>query len=364
MSAATAETRWFSLRRRLLGWLLTGITVGWLGTIGYSYVEARHEILELFEERSDEPMNVRHLDKELAEHLIETLLMPLLISLPLLAAWIWFATRRGLAPLDAVAAEVGQRAPERLEPLAPATAPREIRPLLGALNDLFARMARTLDSERRFTADAAHELRTPLAALAMQAQVAMRARDAAERDHALRQILAGSQRAGRLVEQLLILARLDPAAGFSGNEVDLAGLASEICAAHGAAVLEKDIALELEAPAPCPLRGNADMLRVLLRNLVDNAVRYTPRGGRIRIGVAARGGRPVLEVSDSGPGIPAAEHANVLRRFHRLAGQEVEGSGLGLSIVARIAELHGARLELGEGLAAAGRLGLTVRVIF
>lgn len=358
------ETRWFSLRRRLLTWLLAGITIGWLGAIGYAYVEARHEILELFEEREGGPISIRHLDKELAEHLIETLLAPLLFGLPLLAAWIWFATRRGLAPLDAVAAEVGSRAPERLEPLALTAAPREIRPLLDALNDLFARVERTLDGERRFTADAAHELRTPLAALAAQAQVALRARDAAERDHALAQILAGSQRAGRLVEQLLTLARLEPAAGLTGDAVDLAVLASEACVSHGATALEKDVALELEAPAHCPLRGNADMLRILLRNLVDNAVRYTPRGGQIRVVVGERAGKPVLEVGDSGPGIPAAERANVLRRFHRLAGQEIEGSGLGLSIVARIAELHGARLELDDGMPVDGLRGLTVRVTF
>jgi two-component system sensor histidine kinase QseC len=287
------------------------------------------------------------------------LLVPALFGLPLIGAWVWFATRRGLAPIDAVAAQVAHRAPEHLAPLVPAAAPEEIRPLLDALNDLFARVERTLDAERRFTADAAHELRTPLAALAAQAQVAQRARDAVERDHALAQIAAGSRRASRLVDQLLTLARLDPAAGADMATVALDALAAEVCADHGAAALEKDIALELDAPSGIAGRGNADLLRILLRNLVDNAVRYTPAGGRIavRVGAAAEGVE--LSVADSGPGIPAEQRESALRRFQRLAGQEIEGSGLGLSIAARIAELHGARLELGDGI---GAPGLAVRL--
>ena len=358
------ETRWFSLRRRLLVWLLVGVTAGWLGAIGYAYVEARHEILEIFAEHEDEEggaVSVQRLDKELAEHLIETLLTPLLFGLPLLAAWIWFATRRGLAPLDAIAAEVGQRAPERLEPLMPAAAPREIRPLLGALNDLLSRVEQALDSERRFTADAAHELRTPLAAIAAQAQVAQRARDAAERDHALAQIAVGSRRASRLVEQLLMLARLDPAAPLPRAALRLDRLAAEVCADHGAAALEKQIALELDAPQETVVAGNADLLRILLRNLLDNALRYTPAGGQVRVVVGEERGRVMLAVCDSGPGIPAGDRENALRRFQRFAGQEIAGSGLGLSIVARIAELHGARLELADGI---GNPGLTVRTNF
>jgi two-component system sensor histidine kinase QseC len=288
------------------------------------------------------------------------LLVPALFGLPLIGVWVWFATRRGLAPIDAVAEQVANRAPEHLAPLAPAVAPEEIRPLLDALNDLFARVERTLDAERRFTADAAHELRTPLAALAAQAQVAQRARDAAEREHALAQIGASSRRATRLVDQLLTLARLDPSAGVAMETVALDTLAAEVCADHGVAALEKDIALELDVPAGMLVRGNADLLRILLRNLVDNAVRYTPANGGIAVRVGAAGqGEVELSVADSGSGIPAEQRENALRRFQRLAGQEIEGSGLGLSIAARIAELHGARLELGDGI---GAPGLAVRL--
>jgi two-component system sensor histidine kinase QseC len=297
--------------------------------------------------------------EEIAGHIAGRLLLPALFSLPLLGLWVWFATRRGLASLDAVAAQVAQRAPERLEPLTPAAAPVEIRPLLEALNDLFARVEQALDNERRFTADAAHELRTPLAALATQAQVALRARDAAERDHAIEQIASGVRRANHLVEQLLTLARLDPATELPKERVDLGALAAEACADHGAAALDKGIAVELDAPAAVQVTANGGMLRILLRNLLDNAVRYTPAGGQVRIRVLATAQGALLEVSDSGPGIPPAERESALRRFHRLAGQEIEGSGLGLSIVARIAELHGASLELADGF---GGVGLTVRL--
>ncbi|WP_126446045.1 ATP-binding protein [Sulfuricystis multivorans] len=355
------NTRWFSLRRRLLTWLLAGVTAGWLGAVGFAYVETREEVLEMLEKRGhDDKRLERHVHEELAEHLLKTMLTPLLFGLPILGAWIWFATRHGFRPLDQIAAEVACRTPDRLDPLAPEAAPGEIRPLIDAINDLFARLANSLEAERRFTSDAAHELRTPLAAIVTQAQVAARARDAAERDHALAQLVTGAQRARHLVEQLLTLARLDPAADLPMSELRLDRLAAEVCAEHGAAALEKNIALTLDAPQAVTLTGVDAMLRVLLRNLLDNAIRYTPAGGKVGVGVAARGGQIELRVADDGPGIPADQHAQALRRLHRLAGQDIEGCGLGLSIVARIAELHHARLEMGEGLEGRG-LSVTVK---
>lgn len=360
------NTRWFSLRRRLVLWLLAGVTVGWLGAVGFAYVETRKEVMAMLEKREHHDQRLerykrleRHVNKELAEHLLKTMLTPLLFGLPILGAWIWFATRRGFRPLDQIATELSCRTPERLDPLTPETAPREIRPLIEAINGLFARLADSLEAERRFTADAAHELRTPLAAIVTQAQVAARARDAAERDHALGQLAAGAQRARHLVEQLLTLARLDPAADLPMSEVRLDRLAAEVCADHGPAAVEKNIALELEAPQAVTLTGNEAMLRVLLRNLLDNAIRYTPAGGKVGVGVTARGRQIELSIADDGPGIPPDQRAQALRRLHRLAGQDIEGCGLGLSIVARIAELHRARLEMGEGLEGRG-LGITV----
>lgn len=357
----TMTTRWFSLRRRLLVWLLAGVTVGWLGAVGTAYVDVHDKVLELLEEHEQEGVPDAKVREELAEHLLTTMLTPLLFGLPLLGGWLWLATWRGLKPLDEVAEELTRRAPERLDPVTPVAAPREVRPLLDALNALFARVDRAMQNERAFTADAAHELRTPLAAICAQAQVAARARDAAERDHALAQLSASARRASHLVEQLLTLARLDPASPPMMSDVRLDRLAAEVCADHGATALEKNITLELDAPQPVSIEGNEAMLRILLRNLIDNAVRYTPAGGKVEVGVTAHSGEVRLVVTDSGPGIPADKRAEALRRLHRLAGQEIEGSGLGLSIVARIAELHDARLELTDGI---GQPGLTVQVTF
>ena len=297
-----------------------------------------------------------HVRDELVGQIAWRLLLPAMLGLPLIGAWLWLATRRSLRPLNVVAEQIAAREPQHLEPVEPASAPEEIRPLIESINQLFARVERTLESERRFTADAAHELRTPLAALAAQAQVAMRARSDEERQHAFAQLTASSRRASRLVDQLLTLARLDPTDPAPLGAVKLDSLAEEICAMHGALAIEKDIVLELTAK-PATIAGDCDMLRILMRNLVDNAIRYTPSGGRVMVVVDAG----TLTVIDSGPGIPASERLRVFDRFHRLAGQDTEGSGLGLSIVARIAERHRASIELADG---DGGRGLRVTVSF
>jgi signal transduction histidine kinase len=293
---------------------------------------------------------------ELIGRIVWRLLIPAFFGLPLLGAWMWLATRRGLQPLDAVAGQIATREPSRLHALTPAEAPKEIRPLVEAINHLFSRVEHTLEAKRRFTADAAHELRTPLAALGIQAQVALRAQDAEERTHAIQQLQVGAGRAARLVNQLLILARIDSEKGLHKQPVLLDHLAEEICAAHGTMALDKNIHLELETAATV-VSGNADMLRILLRNLIDNAIHYTPAGGRVNVHVAENS----LTVTDTEPSIPAHEREQVFRRFYRLAGQEAQGSGLGLSIVARIAKLHGARIELADGDSGSG---LMVRVLF
>ena len=318
----------------------------------YSEWNAEHSLRVLIGEN-------HHDREELVARLAWRLSLPALLGLPLLAAWILLALRRGLAPLDTVASQIAGRAPEQLDAITPESAPEEIRPLLAALNDLFGRVAHTIENERRFTADAAHELRTPLAALTAQAQVALRARSDAERSHALEQLTAGMARAARLIDQLLTLARLDPAQPPDG-EVHVDQLAEEVCADHGAQALAKDIALELDA-APVTTTGDENLLRILLRNLVDNAIRYTPSGGRVNVTVGKDEAGVMLTVADSGPGIPAAEYERVFERFSRLAGQEAEGSGLGLSIVRRIADLHTAKITLAPG---AEQRGLVVTVLF
>ena len=471
------STRWFSLRRRLLLLLLGGVSAFWLATLTLSYLDAHHEIDELFDaqiaqtaqtlltlardheghwhedetaelaaathkyqrklrfqiwgrdgrlllrspnapttpltdrdgfssgaldavEHHDARLDARPGDRghghdgahfqqwrsfsqwdadrryrvqvseahdirnELSGKIAGKLLLPVLLGMPLLAAWLWLATRKGLAPLDEVASEIAARQPGHLEPLTPASAPNEIRPLVEALNGLFARVSQVMENERRFTADAAHELRTPLAALAAQAQVAQRASDAAQRDHAIEQVRFGVERAAHLVDQLLTLARLDPEQPLAERQaLDLKQLVEESCAAHGVQALEKAIALELDAGDAATtnfsLVGSAALLRILLRNLLDNAIRYTPAGGQVQVTLRAQAGDIVLKVCDSGPGIPSEYRERVFRRFQRLAGQEETGSGLGLSIVQRIAELHGARVML-DDCAETGGLAVSV----
>jgi two-component system, OmpR family, sensor histidine kinase QseC len=299
---------------------------------------------------------------ELAAAVAFHLLHPLLLALPLLALMIWAAIGRGLEPLDRVAHEVAARAPDNLAALDTAAAPREAQPLVRALNALFGRMRATLDRERRFTADAAHELRTPLAAVKTQAQVAQGAHAAAERDRALAQVVAGADRATRLVEQLLTLARLDPQEKLpTVADVELSAAALTAVSELGARAAAKEITVKLDAPKPVVIKGDATMIEALVRNLVDNALRYTQDGGAVAVRVATEGATAMLTVADNGPGIPAAERGRVFERFYRVAGTGESGSGLGLSIVRRIVELHHAVVSLADG---PGGRGLTVQVRF
>lgn len=292
----------------------------------------------------------------LARHITLKMLQPLFIALPILALLIWFGVGAGLRPLQHLQQEVKQRTANRLEPVVMACVPEEVVPLVQALNDLFARLQHAFEGERRFTADAAHELRTPLAALKVQAQVAMRSTDKAEQNLALANVLRGVDRAAHLVEQLLTLARVDPeTAAITFTQLDLHGLAATIMADLAPLAHAKNIEMMLEDSAICNVQGDEAQLRLLLRNLLDNAIRYTPAGGQVTVAVRAADS-VTLEVRDTGPGISVAERAQVLQRFYRITGSGEEGSGLGLSIVSRIAELHGASLALSDPEAGTGLL--------
>lgn len=425
-------TAWFSLRRRLLGLLLGGVSAAWLATMVFSYVDAHHEVDELFDAqlsqaaqtllalasheggegvedlgvaahkyqrqlrfqiwRSDGNLLIRsnnapetplttaggfsethgddghwrhfsqwndsrslqvqvsenhHIRDELIGHIAWRLLFPALFGLPLIGFWVWLATRQGLSSLNGVAHQIASRDPQQLQAIHPVAAPEEIRPLIEALNGLFQRVEQTLEAERRFTADAAHELRTPLAALQAQLQVAQRARDSEEHDRSLQQLQSGLTRAAHLVDQMLLLARLDPESGLPDPQpVDLAALTESVCADLGPQILARNIDFDFDSVSHATLTGQGEWLRVLIRNLVDNAVRYTPEGGQVSVRIRRDADKLTLSVSDSGPGIPPEARATVLQRFHRLNQAEQPGSGLGLAIVARIAELHGAQLYL------------------
>ena len=298
---------------------------------------------------------------ELARDIAGNLLRPLWFSLPLLALLLWIAVLRGLRPLDRLAREVEQREPDNLAALNATSAPREVVPLIERLNRLFSRIDASMQKERRFTADAAHELRTPVAAIKAQAQVARAATAEAERIHALDNAILGCDRAAHLIEQLLTLARVDTLDRGVAEPCQLRDIAAETIAALAPAALEKGVRLELLAGNNVEVRGNPGLLRVLLRNLLDNAVKHTPPGTSVQVGITQEPGAACLSVSDNGPGIPEQERDKVLERFYRPLGTQASGSGLGLSIVKRIAEVHDASLQMAP--TNEGR-GLRVTVVF
>jgi signal transduction histidine kinase len=345
-----------SLRRRLVALILGLSALAWLAVGVSAFVQVRHEARKLFEEHLSRH-EAREAREEIVEALGEALVWPLATALPALALAIWLGVGSGLRPLRELRDQLGRRGATDLAPLDAARAPAEIEPLVAELNRLFARIEEALARERRLTADAAHELRTPLAVLSTQAQVARRARDDASRNEALDALVAGAERAARLIEQMLTLARLEAGqtgAGAAGP-FDLREVARAAMAELAGAALAKRIELELADGPAVEAEGHAALVGVLARNLVDNAVRYTQPGGRVE--VAVRPG-PQLEVRDNGPGVPAGELSHLGERFHRLAGQGESGSGLGLSIVLRIAELHGARARFAP--AAGGGLAVSV----
>jgi two-component system sensor histidine kinase QseC len=294
---------------------------------------------------------------------MRSLLLPLAVALPLLAVVLWFTVGLGLRPLRQLGGEVERRDPRNLTPLAVDAPPDEVAPLVASLNRLFARVGESIEHEKRLTADAAHELRTPIAALRAQAQVAERAVDSVERDRALAQVIAGCDRASRLIDQLLTLARLEPeGARHVMRDCDLAKIAQAAVAEAAPSAVARSVDIGLDARRPAHIDGNAELISVLIRNLIDNAVRYSPAGSRVQVGIDANPpGAVQLRVADDGPGVPGETLARLGERFFREAGSGASGSGLGLSIVRRIAALHDARLAFAAG--PLGR-GLEVTVLF
>ncbi|AOK12096.1 MULTISPECIES: ATP-binding protein [Burkholderia] len=309
----------------------------------------------------------RHARWEAIAGIAVHLLWPVFSMLPVLAIGLWFGIGAGLRPLRTIASGLKRRNANNLEPVDVASMPNEVRPLAEAINDLLARLERAFTLQRHFIADAAHELRTPIMGLSIQSELLRRASTADEREQILAQIHAGTTRLGHLAEQLLTLARLEPdapAAAAAAARVDLAVLCRSVVAERARVADAHRIDLGAIVASPVMAAGNPDTLRVLLNNLVDNAIRYAGEGARVDVSARVEGATPVLEVADNGPGIPEAERNDVWERFYRGAGAQAvtsSGSGLGLSIVKRIAEQHRATVALGT---TEGGRGLTVTVRF
>lgn len=296
--------------------------------------------------------------KEMAGESAAKVFPPLLGMVLVIGGLLVFALRRGLQPLDRTAEDVARRSANSLEAIAMDGAPREIVPLVASINGLMQRLHLAFTAQRRFLADAAHELRTPITALRLQLQWLQRATDEADRRNSMAELAAGIDRSQRMVEQLLHVARTEPdGEATRAAALDLADLARSCVSRFSIKADHAGLDLGADAPTAVPVVGDAAQLTVLLDNLIENAVRYTPPGGIVDVSARTEQGRPVLRVTDNGPGIPESERARVFERFHRCEtaqGQTRDGSGLGLAIVKAIAERHGAVVELGTPASGAG----------
>ena len=320
------------------------------------------------------------LDKRarLATEIIKGVIVPQFVVLPLAVLLVWFALARGIKPLNELQQRIRQRESHDLSPLAERDVPEEVAPLVGAINDLLGRLDQSMRTQKHFLADAAHQLKTPLAGLRMQAELAQREIDAGQQDptalkQSLQYIAHSTERAAHMVNQLLAMARAEAKTLARPPEaVDLAALARETVRDFVPKAMDKRIDLGYEGPDDAglvtdpphgPLMGQPTLVRELVRNLVDNALQYTPAGGTVTARVVHDpfGQVVVLQVEDTGPGIPEAERALVLQPFYRALGTDVDGSGLGLAIVNEIVQQHGAELAIADarprGSAAAQGMG-------
>jgi two-component system sensor histidine kinase TctE len=319
---------------------------------------AREEVLVAAAESTDAR-------RFIAREILFATLIPEGLLVVLAAIGVWYGVGRGLSPLDRLRLELGRRSDQDLSPVQAERVPREVRPVVDGINALLSRLDSALAAHRRFVGNAAHQLRTPLAGLHTQAELALRESDPRAVRRSLEQLHEAAGRAGHLVNQLLSLARLEPGSRRSPQvePLELTELARDTTARWVPRALARGIDLGFEgAHSQAHVRANRILLEELLGNLIDNAIRYTPSGGEATVRVELDAGAAVLKVEDNGPGIPQDERANVLERFHRgSAALQSPGSGLGLAIVREIAATHDAevRLEVGGG----GR-GTRVSVVF
>ena len=293
--------------------------------------------------------------KTLATEIVKGLMVPQFVTLPLAVLLVWLALVRGIKPLAQLEKRIRARKPDDMSPLDDTAVPEEVAPLVSSINDLLSRLTVSLTTQKRFLADAAHQLKTPLAGLRMQADLAQRETDAGELKKSLKHIGRASIRATHTVNQLLALARAETTGrALAKQRVDLVNIASEVMADSVPRAMEKGIDLGYDGPAAgdkaSQLLGNPTLLKELVRNLLDNAINYTPEKGRVTLRILSDqfSGVLVLLVEDSGPGIPESERELVFQPFYRALGTNVDGSGLGLAIVHEIAMQHDATISIEE----------------
>lgn len=296
-----------------------------------------------------ETMNKRN---RLAWEILASVVVPQLLLILMATAAVTFGVSRSLVPLQNLRRAVSNRSHRDLTPIEMRSVPGEVRPLVVEVNDLMQRLGKTLDFQSRFIADAAHQLKTPVAGLKAQIELALREGDPQRVRHSLAQLYVGADRMSRLVQQLLSLARNEPGAieAVQFKPIDLDAFALEISMEWVPLAIKQGVDLGFEsAGRPVWVDAEPDRLREMVNNLIDNAVRYSQHGGRVTVAVAAADRGPSrLAISDDGPAIPVEERGRVFERFHRLLGTHTDGSGLGLAIVSEIAKLHGASITLEE----------------
>ncbi len=324
-----------------------------LAVLGFTNVQARGGTYRVFslQTRAQVIQVAQNMAKrrEMARTLALRTLAPLAFVAPLLVLVVWWGVSRSLAPVERVRRQLAQRQADDLSPVSDAQLPDEVQPLVSELNLLFERLRRAFDAQQHFVADAAHELRSPLAALRLQLHGLQRAGDDTARAAAVERLGSGIDRATRLVEQLLTLARQEASAagGAPRETVDLQAVAQLALADVAPAAQARAMDMGLLESDKVMVHGNAEALRMLLRNLLDNAIKYSPPGGRVDLQVRHVPGKPVqVTVEDSGPGIALAHRERVMQRFVREANDGAPGSGLGLAIVQAIAQAHGASVAL------------------
>jgi two-component system, OmpR family, sensor histidine kinase QseC len=287
----------------------------------------------------------------------------MLLTFPVLGMLIWLVLAHGLSSIKRIAKEMGTRAANYLEPIDIKQVPEEIAALVDELNKLLLRLKQAMEREQRFASDAAHELKTPLAAILTQAQVALKTTKEKDVAHALEKVVAGVDRSTHVVHQLLTLSRLVPGASLGNqNTIDIVNIAKDIISELIPIAIEKNIDIALSnSEKNIQLHANGITIGVLLRNLIDNAIRYTPENGNVDVNLFTQHNKVIIRVSDNGAGIPPKLRARVFERFFRVLGTKTSGSGLGLAIVQQIAELHGAQVKLDSPESGTG---LQIDVVF
>lgn len=293
--------------------------------------------------------------QQLINEVTHHVLLPTIIGLLVTSIFVYTFVRHGLKPLKVVEKEISERDVSQLEPIRVESVPGEIKTLTAALNKLLDRLKKALDRERQFTSNAAHELRTPLAGLKTQAQVALKTGNEQTRNKALNQLILGVDNATQQVEQLLTLARVDTDTGLEQfTNVNLNDLIADVISEHHTKNSLDKFQVMTNSHKPCLIRGHKDALKIMINNLLDNALAQLPVNGRVKIKIAKTANSTSLSIIDNGPGVPDQDKQMVFNRFHRLANNRAKGSGLGLSIVQRIVDLHNAHIELKDAVPAPG----------